>query len=101
MYQCKNCLKNINANISSFLFILSSRPKQYPYRLKAHWCKRSDSNQQKTKSSNTQELPSNFNKTFVKEKIKPSTDPGGKGLEIEKEIQVCPDCYHDLNKQHS
>ncbi len=102
MYQCKNCLKKINANTPSFLYVLASRPKQYPYRLNAHLHKKSGSKQIKTKSGNTQELPVAFNniftKTFTKDKFKPSIDPGGKGVEIEKEIQVCPDCYHELNQ---
>jgi len=80
------------------MHLVSTRQAQYPYRLNAHLHKKSKSDQKQLKPDLNQESL-NFTKVFKKEKIKPSTDPGGKGIEIEKEIQVCSACYEQLNKK--
>lgn len=71
MYVCKNCHTQISLKTPSYLYQIKKRSKSYSKR------------------------PS-VNKFLKEGKLKVSDDPGGIGWEIEKEIIVCGNCYHEL-----
>jgi len=72
MFVCKNCSTQVPKNQPSYLFPIKLRFKQYPARGSA--------NKYKTDLG----------------KEKKSDDPGGEGLEFEKEILVCKNCFDAL-----
>ena len=74
MFVCANCSKQEKPNQPSYLFPTKLRSKVYPRRESAN------------------------KYTADKGKQKKAEDPGGSGLEIQKEILVCKDCYDLLSK---
>jgi len=90
MYICENCLTTIKANTPSFLYTVRTRKKYYP--------PRSNVNTFKAIRNNSRILSTDGRKVMEKGKIKTTSDPGGEGIEIEKEIRVCPNCYEQLRK---
>lgn len=73
MYLCEHCQQQIAANTPTYLFPVQSRISTYPKRQKA-------------------------NRRHVKHRLEYYDDNGGKGVEVVKELRICPSCYQELSK---
>jgi len=71
MYQCQLCGKNSQPRTSAHRIILSTRSVAYPHRSKVNGC---------------------WKWTGERSKFVRTDDPGGFGLEAEREVIVCPEC---------
>jgi len=71
MYVCQNCNTTVPANTRSYRVVTETRRKEYPWREKAN--------------------------VFVRDgKTEKRDDPGGRGVEIARELLVCPVCARAL-----
>jgi hypothetical protein len=73
MFRCQLCQCVVPSGVPAQLLVLQRRQKKYPYRSRANVVVRQRADDKKPK------------KEYV-------DDPGGEGLEIAREVTVCPTC---------
>lgn len=69
MYNCQVCGKTVPAGVRCFVITAATKEVVHPYRPKAH-------------------------RIRIDDKWEMIDDPGGRGLQIKRELRACPDCQH-------
>jgi hypothetical protein len=75
MFICEMCKSIVPPSTPATRLVVETRNVTYPFRKDAHIFRR--------------------NGRLVKQ-----DDPGGRGLEIVKEVSVCPECAHKYQEEH-
>ena len=93
MYKCQQCSNVVPSKSHELRLVVETRPKTYPPRKDANLRMR-----KVNKCVVCQESDSKHNHLDHRF-VSPADDPGGEGVEIVRELRVCPDCYAGIQQQ--